>query len=84
MVYGHLETYCDERKLLYNLQSGFRPKNSTDTRLIHLTDFIKLQMDKGNVVGMVLLDLQKAFDTVNLSILLAKLEAIDVSNNVVK
>ena len=31
---------------------------------MHLTDYIKLEMDKGNYDGMILLDLQKAFDTI--------------------
>ena len=35
VVYDQLETYLNERKLLYDLQSGFRPKYSTDTCLIH-------------------------------------------------
>ena len=30
----------------------------------HLSDHIRFQMDKSNLTGMVLLDLQKAFDTV--------------------
>ena len=45
--------------MLYELQSGFRKSYSTDTCVIHLTDYIKDEIDNGNLCGMVMLDLQK-------------------------
>ena len=60
-----LTGYLDSNNLLYELQSGFRSSFSTDSCLIHLSDFIRKQQDKGHFTGMVILDLQKAFDTVN-------------------
>jgi ribonuclease P/MRP protein subunit RPP40 len=65
-----------DNELLYEFQSGFRSSHSTDTSLIHLLDYIKIQQDKGNYTGMVLLDLQKAFDTVDHHILMIKLKAL--------
>ena len=41
-------------------------------------------MDKGNYTGMVLIDLQKAFDTVDHDILLGKLSAIGLNNSSVE
>ena len=41
VVYNQVESYLNDNKLLYELQSGFRPGYSTDTALIHLTDYIK-------------------------------------------
>ena len=69
-----LREYLFENRLLYEFQYGFRSSYSTDTCLINLTDYIKLENDKGNFIDMVLLDLQKAFSTVDHTILLNKLK----------
>ena len=65
--------------MLYDFQSGFRGAFSTDTCLIHLTDYIRNQMSAGNYTGLVL-DLQKAFDTVDHVILCKKLWAMGITS----
>ena len=57
-------------------ESGFRKNHSTDSCLTFLHDKILKGFDKGLMAGMILLDLQKAFDTIDHDILLKKLSAI--------
>ena len=64
--------------MLYEFQSGFRRKFSTDTCLIHLLDYIRDNNSKGLFTGMIMLDLQKAFDTVDHEILCNKLGCMGV------
>ena len=75
-VYVQLEKYLIDNNLLYEYQSGFRKSYSTDTCLINLMDTIKMENSQGLYAGMVLLDLQKAFDTVDHDILCKKLETM--------
>ena len=51
----------------------------TDTCLIHLLDYIKGNNAKGLYTGMIMLDLQKAFDTVDHSIICKKIEGMGLS-----
>ena len=60
-------------------QSGFRPKHSTSTALIKVTDEWLKSLDNGQFTGAIFVDVQKAFDIVDCKCLLSKLSAIGVN-----
>ena len=73
-VHMQVEEHCNRHNLLYQLQSGFRGNYSTNTCLIYLHDLIRKEISNGKVVGVLLLDVQKAFDSVDHQQLCKKIE----------
>lgn len=73
VVHKQLYEHLAENDLLSQYQNGFRPGHSTCTALLDVTDYLKTNMDQGQVTGVVYLDLKKAFDTVDHKLLLTKL-----------
>ena len=69
VIHDQTSTFLNSRNLLYNYQSGFRKNHSTDFCLSFLNDKILKGFDQGLITGMILIDLQKAFNTINHDIL---------------
>ena len=83
-MYNRIYKFVSENNIIYPLQFGFRQQYSPFHALISLTEDIRKNVDKGNIVCGIFVDLQKVFDTVENDILLAKLEHYgirDMANN---
>lgn len=73
VVLSQICEHLTTKHLLCSNQSGFRPKRSCKTALIHVVEEIRRALDKNHPTFLTLLDFSKAFDTVDHSILCRKL-----------
>ncbi len=73
VVFKQLNNYLNSNGYLDNFQSGFRPHHSTETALIKIIFYIHFN-SYSSKISVLLLDLSAAFDTVDHSILLERLE----------
>ena len=62
IIHDQTINLLSENNVLYKFQSGFRKFQSTDSYLSYLHDKTTKGFDSGLLTGMVLIDLQKAFD----------------------
>lgn len=81
VIHRQLYHYLSCNHLLSSTQHGFRPRHSTETALLSVTDSILAATDRGEISMLCLIDLSKCFDVINHEILIEKLRlhGIDTS-----
>ena len=83
VIHDQTSTSLNSKNPLYTYQSIFRKNHCTDFCFSSLNNKISKGFDKGMMTGMILIDLQKAFDTIDHDVLLQKLYAIGFSKHTV-
>lgn len=66
--------HLEHNKLKEKMQSAYRQDHSTETALLKVQNDILLSIDNNNIVVLVLLDLSAAFDTIDHTIMIDRLE----------
>lgn len=81
IVKSQMVQYLEVNNILPKFQSGFRKGYGCSTALLRITSDITQIIDQGGCCPSVLVDMSKAFDSLNIGLLLAKLKFYNLEYN---
>ena len=84
LVVKRLEEHMSAYNLYDNLQSAYRPQHATETAVLKIHHDIVSGLDNGKCTVLASLDLSAAFDTVDHSIFIARIQQLYGVDNVCK
>lgn len=82
--YRKINMYLQEHKLLSNKQAGFRWYYGVHDPLIDLTTFVNRNFNKGKIVLCIYVDLARAFNSLDNSIIVDKIEKLGFKDNMLQ
>ena len=82
ILYKQIDTFMTTKFSPY--LCGFRKNHNAQYSLLKMIETWKKHLDKGEKIGVILMDLSRAFDTINHSLLLAKLDVYGFSRTSLK
>jgi len=82
IIYKRLLIYIQSNNILMPNQYGFRPNSNTDMAALEAVEFIRRSVEDSKVVCGVFLDVAKAFDSIDYSMLIDKLRKIGLKDNI--
>ena len=74
LVFNRLTDFLNKKEILYEKQFVFRSNHSTDNAILSIIDKIQISIEEKSYSCGIFLDFKKAFDTVDHSILIKKLD----------
>ena len=81
VVSQQLDNFSYGNNLISMNQWGFRKGGSPELLLLSLTEQWRLALDESNIIGVVFIDFQKAFDCINHTVLKDKLHYIGITGS---
>src|SRR5437867_5112353 len=73
LISKRLYNFFEHENIFYKYQFGFRKNHSTSLSVLEVTDFCYANLDNNKYILGLFIDLQKAFDSIDIDILLSKL-----------
>ena len=84
LVYNQFDVYLQSNSIINKSQSGFRAHHTAQDLLVGMVDDWRKALDRDELVGRIMLDFSKVFDSINHDILVDKMSVYGIKSGELK